>query len=66
MLIVPAVIDVAFALTHTKLPVKFAVLIRVLWSAVKVDPDTSNQSSSVGVVANVPCIFIDPANVAFT
>jgi hypothetical protein len=65
-LIVPAVIDVAFALTQTKLPVKLAVEIKVLWSAVNVEPDTSNQSSSVGVVASVPCIFIDPVIVLVT
>ena len=63
---VPAVTDVARALTQTKLPVKFAVLISVLWSAVNVDPDISNQSSSVGVVASEPCILIDPAIVEFT
>ena len=40
-LIVPAVTEVAFALTHTKLPVKLAVEINVLWSAVNVDPAIS-------------------------
>jgi hypothetical protein len=60
------VTDVAFARTHTKLPVKLAVEIKVLWSAVKVDPDTSNQSSSVGVVASDPCILIEPVIVLFT
>ena len=65
-LMVPAVTEVAFALIQTKLPVKLAVEIRVLWSAVNVEPDMSNQSSSVGVVANVPCILIDPAIVALT
>ena len=63
---VPAVTEVAFALTQTKLPVKLAVEIKVLWSAVKVDPDTSNQSSSVGVVASEPCILIDPVIVELT
>ena len=37
-LIVPAVTEVAFALIHTKFPVKFAVEISVLWSAVNVVP----------------------------
>ena len=58
----PAVIEVALALTHTKLPVKLALDIVVLWSVVKVDPDMSNQSSSVGVVASDPCILIEPVN----
>ena len=63
---VPAVTDVAFALTQTKFPVKFAVEISVLWSVVKVVPDRSNQSSSVGVVASDPCILIEPVSVALT
>ena len=63
---VPAVTDVAFALTQTKFPVKLAVEIRVLWSAVNVEPDTSNQSSSVGVVASDPCILMEPVIVLFT
>ena len=37
-LMVPAVTEVALALTHTKLPVKLAVEINVLWSAVNVVP----------------------------
>ena len=40
-LIVPAVTEVAFALTQTKFPVKFAVPINVLWSAVNVVPEIS-------------------------
>ena len=40
-LMVPAVTEVAFALTQTKLPVKLAVDINVLWSAVNVDPEIS-------------------------
>ena len=63
---VPAVTEVAFALTQTKLPVKLAVEIKVLWSAVNVEPAISNQSSSVGVVASDPCILIDPVIVLFT
>jgi hypothetical protein len=63
---VPAVTEVAFALTHTKLPVKLAVEIKVLWSAVNGEPDMSNQSSSVGVVASEPCILIEPVIVEFT
>jgi len=63
---VPAVTEVAFARTQTKLPVKLAVEIKVLWSAVNVDPVISNQSSSVGVVANDPCILIDPVIVLLT
>ena len=66
LVIDPAVTDVAFALTYTKLPVKFELEIVVLWSVVNVVPDISNQSSSVGVVASVPCIFIDPVNVVLT
>ena len=65
-LIVPSVTDVAFALIQTKFPVKFAVEIRVLWSAVNVVPEISKKSSSVGVVANEPCILIDPVIVALT
>jgi hypothetical protein len=63
---VPAVTEVAFALTQTKFPVKLDVEINVLWSAVNVVPDTSNQSSSVGVVASEPCILIEPVIVEFT
>jgi len=63
---VPAVTEVALALTQTKFPVKLDVEINVLWSAVNVVPDTSNQSSSVGVVASDPCILIDPVIVEFT
>ena len=65
-LIVPAVTEVAFALTQTKLPVKLAVDIVVLWSVANVVPDTSNQSSSVGVVASDHCILIEPVSVAVT
>ena len=65
-LMVPAVTEVAFARTQTKLPVKLAVEIKVLWSAVNVEPVMSNQSSSVGVVASVPCILIDPVIVLLT
>ena len=65
-MIVPAVIAVALALTHTKLPVKLALEIRVLWSVVKVDPDISNQSSSDGAVASDPCILIEPVSVSVT
>jgi len=60
------VIPVAFALTQTKLPVKLALDIVVLWSVVKVVPEMSNQSSSVGVVANDPCILILPVSVVLT
>ena len=65
-MIEPAVTEVAFALTHTKLPVKLALEIVVLWSVVNVVPEISNQSSSVGVVASEPCIFIEPVNVVVT
>ena len=37
----PAVIPVAFALTQTKLPVKLALEIVVLWSVVNVVPEIS-------------------------
>ena len=43
-LIVPAVTEVALALIHTKFPVKFAVEIKVLWSAVNVVPVISKLS----------------------
>ena len=59
---VPAVTPVAFALTQTKLPVKLALDIVVLWSVVNVVPAMSNQSSSVGVVARDPCILMDPVS----
>ena len=65
-LIVPSVTDVAFALIHTKFPVKLAVEIKVLWSAVNVVPVMSKKSSSEGVVAKDPCILIDPVIVLFT
>ena len=48
------------ALTHTKLPVKLNDDIVVLKSEVRVVFEISNQSSSVGVVASEPCIFIVP------
>ena len=57
---VPAVTEVAFALTQTKLPVKLALKADVDPSRLElfiVVPVISNQSSSVGVVANDPCIF---------
>ena len=54
----PAVTDWTFDLTHTKFPVKFALDVTVLVSAVNVVPDTSNQSSSAGAVASEPCILI--------
>ena len=63
---VPAVTPVAFALTQTKLPVKLALDMVVLWSVVNVVSAISNQSDSVGVVANDPCIFTEPVSVANT
>ena len=62
----PAVTPVALARTQTKLPVKFALKIVVLRSVVNVVPAISNQSDSVGVVANDPCILTDPVSVANT
>ena len=57
---------VHLALTQTKFPVKFLLSTKVLWSAVKVVPEMSNQSSYVGVVASDPCILIDPVMVLLT
>ena len=52
---------VHLALTQTKLPVKLYADTDVLVSAVKVVPATSNQSSSVGVVARLACILMLPS-----
>ena len=56
----------ALALTQTKLPVNVELETSVLWSVVKVVLDMSNQSVSVGVVDNVPCILIEPVQVDST
>ena len=65
-MIPPAVTDVALALTYTKLPVKLYDAMVVLKSVVSVVLAISNQSSSVGVAANVPCILMAPVIVVFT
>ena len=65
-MIPPAVTDVALALTYTKLPVKLYDAMVVLKSVVSVVSAISNQSSSVGEDANVPCILILPVIVVVT
>ena len=65
-MIPPAVTDVALALTYTKLPVKLYDAMVVLKSVVSVVLAISNQSSSVGVAANVPCILMAPVIVVLT
>ena len=66
VVVAPAVIPVHFALTYTKFPVKLYYAMVVLKSVVSVVLAISNQSSSVGVAANVPCILMAPVIVVFT
>ena len=66
VVVAPAVIPVHFALTYTKLPVKLYDAMVVLKSVVSVVSAISNQSSSVGEDANVPCILILPVIVVVT